>query len=92
MAEFDGILQTIMLPVVAALGAWNAWLTKKVIDTREQVVGQYHSKAEIDALVERLMKAVGEQIRHELMPVRFRLREIARAMKLPPEITEDDPE
>lgn len=92
MADLNGIMESILLPVVAALGAWNAWLTKKVIDTREQVVGQYHSKAEIDALCERMMKAVGEQIKHELMPVRFRLREIARALKLPPEITEDDPE
>lgn len=90
MTEFFNALTPFLLAGITGLLGWNWFLTKQITDLRVTIAEQYHKKLDIDAIVERMMIAVSKQIKADLAPLRFRLREISHALKLPPEIHGDD--
>jgi hypothetical protein len=88
--EAEAILAWIIAPVTGGVVLWNAWLSKQLLDIRITIAREYHSKGDIDAIIDRAMVAVGKQIKAEMAPLRFRLGEISRALKIPPELHQDD--
>ena len=90
--EAEAILVWIIAPVNGAFLVWLAWLSKQFMDVRLTIAREYHSKGDIDAIIDRAMVAVGRQIKAEMAPLRFRLGEISRALKIPPEQHQDEPE
>ena len=91
-SELVGPAVSVLVASVTAMVLWNWWLTRTVTDLRLQIASQYHSKADVDAIIERVMLAISKQIKADLAPLRFRLREISHALKIPPEIPQDDHE
>lgn len=92
IAEISAAGVGVLTVVIGGMALWVREQAREIADLRVQLAQGYHSKQEIDAIVARLTAAVAERIRAELMPVRFRLRDISRKLNLPPEIDQDDDE
>lgn len=60
--EWLSVAVAVLVPAVSALLAWNWSLTQQITELRVSVAGQYHSKSEIAALLEKALEPVNRDL------------------------------